>query len=158
MTLHDVVRFIHLLSIVLWVGSLVFFSFFAAPSIFKVLPREAAGDVVGDIFPKYWAVGYVSSVLALATLVMISLMEKNFPAVRVLILSVMTAVTFYSGLSVGTKARAIKAEMRAAEETSAKEELGKGFKKVHAISSALNVVIIVLGVALVFFTSRSMRL
>ena len=40
---------------VIWVGMIVFFTFFAAPSIFKALPRELAGEVIGHIFPKYWA-------------------------------------------------------------------------------------------------------
>jgi hypothetical protein len=35
-----VLRFIYLLSIVLWIGGMAFFSFLAAPSIFHVLPRE----------------------------------------------------------------------------------------------------------------------
>ena len=45
-----VLRFIYLLSIALWIGGMTFFSFMAAPSIFKVLSREEAGQVVSDIF------------------------------------------------------------------------------------------------------------
>jgi putative copper export protein len=48
-----VLRFIYLLAIALWIGGMAFFSFVAAPSIFKALPREQAGHVVADIFPKY---------------------------------------------------------------------------------------------------------
>lgn len=149
-----ILKFIHLLSIVVWIGMLIFFSFLGAPSIFKVLPRETAGEVVGHIFPKYWITGYVTSITALASLIIISLQHKNVPTARVIILVVMTAVTFYSGLVVGSKARAIKAEMKATEETSKKAELREKFKKVHAVSSILNLAVIILGLVLVFLTSR----
>ena len=52
-------KFIYILSVCFWIGSIFFFSFFAAPSIFKVLPRETAGNVVSDIFPKYYLVAYI---------------------------------------------------------------------------------------------------
>ena len=45
-------RYLLLLALVLWIGGIVFFSFIASPSVFKILPREQAGQVVGDIFPK----------------------------------------------------------------------------------------------------------
>jgi uncharacterized membrane protein len=153
-----ILKFIHLLSIVIWIGALVFFSFLAAPSIFKVLPRETAGEVVGHIFPKYWITGYMASILALATLVIISFQQKGLPTARIGILVVMTLVTFYSGLVVGSKARAIKAEIKGTEEPSKKTELREKFKKVHAVSSVLNLVVIILGLVLVFLTSRVMIL
>jgi len=47
MTALNIARFLHLFSLVVWQGSIIFFSFFTAPAIFKSLPREEAGDVVG---------------------------------------------------------------------------------------------------------------
>ncbi|MFQ5442331.1 MAG: DUF4149 domain-containing protein [Thermodesulfobacteriota bacterium] len=158
MTANGIAKFIHLMSMVIWLGSLIFFSFFAAPSIFKALPREEAGTVVGHIFPKYWAIGYVSSSLALITLLIFSYTEKSFPALRVLLLAAMTAVTFYSGLSVGSRARAIKAEIKVTVDPEQKQLLRKKFKKVHIISSTLNLIIIAGGVVLVFLTSQGLRL
>ena len=46
-------NFIYLLSLVCWIGSIIFFSFFVAPVVFKNLEREIAGDLVGSIFPRY---------------------------------------------------------------------------------------------------------
>ena len=45
-------NFIYLLSVVCWLGSIIFFSFIGAPGIFKTLEREKAGEVAGVIFPK----------------------------------------------------------------------------------------------------------
>ena len=63
--LITIAKFFHLMSLVVWIGSIIFFSFFGAPSIFKVLDRGLAGDVVGSIFPKYWMIGYICSPIAL---------------------------------------------------------------------------------------------
>lgn len=39
-----------------WLGAMAFFSFVAAPRIFAVLDGRA-GDVVSDIFPRYYVLG-----------------------------------------------------------------------------------------------------
>ena len=87
-----IIRFIHLSSLVVWIGSIVFFSFIAAPCIFKALPRETAGDVVGEIFPKYWLVGYICSIAALLTLAYMSAYEKSVPVIKISLLVLMTLI------------------------------------------------------------------
>ena len=64
--MHSLLRYVLLLALVLWIGGIVFFSFIASPSVFKILPREQAGQVVSDIFPKYHLLGYASCLIALA--------------------------------------------------------------------------------------------
>jgi hypothetical protein len=152
------IKFIHLTSLVVWLGMIVFFSFFAAPSIFKVLPRETAGEVVGAIFPKYWMIGYISSVTALTTLLIFAYAEKTFPYARFLILAIMTFTIFYSGLMVGKEAVRIKAQIKATEDQAEKESLRVLFKKVHARSSLLNMTVLALGVFVIFLTARGLSL
>ncbi len=154
----QIIRFIHLLGITVWVGSMVFFTLIAAPSIFKNLPRETAGEVIGHIFPKYWILGYVASFLTLGSLVALAYMQRSFPALRILLLIVILGLTFYSGLVVGKNARNIKAEIKTAEETVNKEELRSKFKRVHALSAVLNLCVILLGLFLVYLTSRELNL
>lgn len=146
----QLIRFIHLLSITVWVGGIVFFSFIAAPAIFKVLPRETAGDVVGEIFPKYWILGYVCSLLSITSLLLISKIEGHFQLAATGILVVMTILTFYTGLVVGGKARQIKQEIRAAAEGTEKAALRKEFGSLHFRSVILNGIILILGVVYVF--------
>ncbi len=154
----NILKFIHLLSIVIWVGMLVFFSFFVAPSIFRMLPKELAGDLIGDIFPRYWLIGYIAGVSALLSLIIISSMEKAFPAASILLLTVMTAITFYSGLAVASKAREIKMKIRAVNDPVEKEALTKDFRKLHRKSATLNIIVIVTGIVLIFIMARNFRL
>src|SRR5437773_12582167 len=58
-------RFVHLLALGLWLGSVVFFSLVAAPGLFGALPRDAAGRAVSAIFPRYYAFGAACGVTAL---------------------------------------------------------------------------------------------
>ena len=151
-----IVKFLHLMSLSIWVGSIVFFSFFAAPSIFKKLPREAAGDVVGDIFPKYRAIGYASSAVLLVTLAIMMNSEKDSQYSRPVLLVLMAAIGLYSGLVVGKQAASIKAGMKASADAEKKETLRAEFRKVHAISSILNMSVLALGIAFIFLTAMKL--
>ncbi|HGY93015.1 MAG TPA: DUF4149 domain-containing protein [Planctomycetes bacterium] len=46
-----------------WLGGVVFFSFFTAPVIFERLPRNQAADLISVIFPRYYNLGYVCGTL-----------------------------------------------------------------------------------------------
>lgn len=148
-----IVRFIHLFSLVVWVGGMIFFSFIAAPAIFKVLPRETAGDVVGEIFPKYWMVGYICGIASLATIVLLSLMDMVYPWIRIGLLALMCGLSFYSGMAVGAKAVKVKAEIRKTDDPSKKEKLRAEFKIIHRESAILNAMILILGLIVLFITS-----
>jgi len=55
------------LSIVGWIGAILFFSFAVAPIIFQVLDAESAAKFVRTLFPRYYTWIAISSVLALAS-------------------------------------------------------------------------------------------
>ncbi|MBI5749904.1 MAG: DUF4149 domain-containing protein [Nitrospinae bacterium] len=152
-----IIRFIHLSSLVVWIGSIVFFSFIAAPGIFKALPRDTAGDVVGEIFPKYWLIGYICSITLLLTLAYMAVNEKIIPVIKISLLVLMTLLTFYSGLVVGSNAKEIKAEIKAVEDPAKKESLRTDFKSLHLKSVILNIAVLILGIVFVFLTAYNIR-
>lgn len=49
-----------------WLGSIVFFSFVAAPALFAELGEDRAGDAVNVVFPRYYGFGLVAAAVALA--------------------------------------------------------------------------------------------
>jgi len=140
-------KFTHLLSLSVWVGSMIFFSFMAAPAIFKALPRETAGDVVARIFPQYYKLGCLCSVLALGSLPLISSPDPG----RLFCLGGMTALSFYAALVMGPKVRRLKSALRAAEgDIEAKK---RQFSKLHGLSMGLNMLVLAMGLVLIFLTS-----
>ncbi len=152
-TMIAILRFLHLLSLVVWLGSMIFLVVIGAPSIFKVLPRESAGDVLGEIFPKYWIMGYICGGAALVTVILLSLKERLYPWGKIGLLVLMTALTLYLGLAVASKAREVRLQIRTVEDTLQKETLKKEFRYLHMKSVALNVVILICGLIVLFLTA-----
>src|SRR6056297_2075873 len=70
-----------------WLGSIVFFSFVAAPTTFDVLGDDA-GQVVNAIFPKYYVFGGVLGAIAFpATFVVETGGPLDGTAISVLVLA-----------------------------------------------------------------------
>ena len=49
-----------------WLGSIVFFSFVAAPALFSELDEDRAGDAVNVVFPRYYVFGVAMAAVVLA--------------------------------------------------------------------------------------------
>ncbi len=43
-----------MIALSLWVGGMSLFTFILTPVIFRSYPRDAAGEVVGKLFPSYF--------------------------------------------------------------------------------------------------------
>jgi len=67
----NVVAFLILICWSIWLGSIVFFSFVVAPSVFRVLGREGAAPVMRALFPHYYMVGIACGGIAI-TLALVS--------------------------------------------------------------------------------------
>ena len=66
-------RFLMLLSLVAWIGGLIFFAFVLAPTAFQVLPNtHLAGNVVGRALGKLHWIAIVSGVVFLASSLLIA--------------------------------------------------------------------------------------
>ena len=59
------VLFVYLLSLVCWLGGMVFFTALVAPVLFKVLPMTEAGKLLGVLFPRYYLLGYICGAIGL---------------------------------------------------------------------------------------------
>ena len=152
-----ILKSIHVLALALWVGGMAFMTFVAAPSVFKVLPREQAGDVVGDIFPKYFTLGYVYCLLAILTAVGVYLKEDYWNKPKLLVLGLMLILTFYDGMVVAPRAHAVRTEMKKAEQEEQKKALWGEFVRLHSQSAAINLIVLGLGIAVVITTAYFMR-
>lgn len=145
------VKYIHLLTLCIWVGGMVFFSFIGAPAIFKFLTRDVAGAVVAGIFPKYWMMGYVCSLLLLGTLLYIGKGNLGAFKVQIAILAVAVALSFVSGVVIGSKAHDLKAQADAEQNPEKREAIHKEFRTMHGISATINVGLIFLMVGYVYY-------
>jgi len=154
-----ILRFIYLLSIALWIGGMAFFSFLAAPSIFQVLPREEAGKVVADIFPKYYWQGIICGAIALLTSVVLGMRERwNWLLIaRTIMIAVMLVGVLYSIAILQPKIQAVKAQIPSFESLSPTDPLRLEFGRLHGRSFSVNAAVILLGVIVVFITAFTMK-
>ena len=143
------INFIYLLSLVCWVGSIIFFSFFVAPVVFKTLEREKAGELVGIIFPLYYMIGYVCGVLVLVALL---LTGPETAGLKWCAWGIMMLGTVCAGLAVNPKARILKEKLKDAPETE-KPDLEARFKTLHSLSVKLNATVLFAGLWLLWLTA-----
>ena len=143
------INFIYLLSLVCWVGSIIFFSFFVATVVFKTLEREKAGELVGIIFPRYYMIGYVCGVLVLVALL---LTGPETAGLKWCAWGIMMLGTVCAGLAVNPKARILKKKLKDAPETE-KPDLEARFKTLHSLSVKLNATVLFAGLWLLWLTA-----
>ena len=122
------INFIYLLSLVCWVGSIIFFSFFVAPIVFKNLKPEKAGELVGIIFPYYYMVGYVCG-----TLIFVVLLSIGTAGLKWFAWSIMMVGTASAGLTVNPKAKTLKKRLKDSSKAE-KPALEARFKVLHSLS------------------------
>ncbi|MBS1984590.1 MAG: DUF4149 domain-containing protein [Bdellovibrionales bacterium] len=62
-SLVAVARYLSRLALVYWLGEMLFFISIFAPRVFKVLPRDMAGQLQASIFPAYYSAGIVAALV-----------------------------------------------------------------------------------------------
>jgi uncharacterized membrane protein len=154
-----ILKFVYVLSLALWIGGMAFFTFIAAPSIFKVLPRDRAGEVVADIFPKYYWQGIICGVIALATSLLLGGRAgwNRLLIVRTLLLAVMIAAVLYSVVVLQPKIQAVKAQVASFEQLAPTDPLRVEFGRLHGRSFGVNAAVFLLGVVVIFITAFTMK-
>jgi len=143
-------KFLYLLSLAFWIGSIFFFSLFTAPSIFKVLPRETAGELISNIFPQYYMVAYACGGLAIISSILLWVMGNSLSAatngIRIGILIVMLGLATYAGVTVRHRALEARAEMRTLVTNSPQYlEVKTRFDNIHRKSVVFNSIVFLLG-------------
>lgn len=150
------IRFLHLLALGYSIGAIVFFSFVVAPTVFQVLGREQAGDVVAVIFPRYYQLGIGAAAIALVTAIALrgrSTARGAWTGSSVA-LATGLAATLWAGAVVEPRARQLRQEMHAAvPPASAAEEFGHA----HRLAVTLNGTALLAGLAALACSSAGLR-
>lgn len=147
-----VFNFIYLLSLVCWLGSIIFFSFFVAPVVFKTLDREKAGEIVGIIFPRYYKLGYICGSLILLSFLMIGDVGLKWCAWGIMVLG-----SGLAGLVINPKAKKIKEQLKSSPENEI-PPLEARFKTLHSLSVKLNALVLFSGLWLLGLTASNFQI
>lgn len=153
--MSGVLRFGFLLALATWIGEIVCFSFIVAPTVFGVLgPR--AGDVVGAIFPRYYAVGMAAAATAVVCGVLLarSAATPGLWAGAVIALTLGLGATVVAGVVIHPRAQQLRASLHAAGE---EPGANPAFRRAHGVAVALNGTALVAGLVGLGLSAAALR-
>ncbi len=154
----SVLRFFMLLSLVIWIGGIIFFSFVVAPTLFNVLPtRHLSGLVVSRALTLLHWIGVVCGGVFLICSVFEayhSVGNWQAPAARNVLVFAMLVVTLFSQIVVSTRMAALKAEMGEIDKVPVIDARRLAFNHLHQWSTGLEVIVLLLGLAALYVIAR----
>jgi len=143
-------QFLLTLALSIWVGSIAFFSAVVAPGIFAAMERPAAGNLLAQLFPKYYRAGALCGGVALGVLLLLFLFDSGSRGLRFFqsaLVVFMLAGTLYAGWMLEPRLHQLRRERTTAPSRLQREEAERRFQKLHARSVRLNLGVLAIGVA-----------
>ncbi len=156
----SLVRFLMLLSLVVWVGGIVFFAFVLAPTVFHpgILPsRQLAGAVVSRSLGILHWMGLICGVVFLVASIVESQNINGVPAVfgaRNLLVGAMILLTLISLFAISTRMLELRNQMVFIDDVPRDDARRVEFNRLHVWSTRLESTVLLLGLAVIFLTSR----
>ncbi|MGH9502799.1 MAG: DUF4149 domain-containing protein [Terriglobales bacterium] len=148
-----------LLSLIVWLGGLVFFPV-VAQTAFSVLPtRHLAGLVVGRSLGILHWMGIISGIVFLASSLLLSRLsagESHLFAPRNLLICVMLMLTLISQFGIIPGMDAIRASMGEIDAEPADSPARLQFDGLHHWSTRIESGVILLGLVVAYLTARSL--
>jgi hypothetical protein len=154
----SLLRFLMLLSLVVWIGGIVFFAAVVAPAVFSVLPtRHLAGLVVNRSLTLLHWIGVVSGVVFLASSLLHSYLANGSAqplALRNLLLACMLGLTLASQVMVAPRMAALRAEMGEIDAVAVSDPRRVEFNRLHQWSTRLEGGVLLIGLAVLYVIAR----
>jgi len=156
------VRFLMLLSLVIWIGGLLFFAFVMAPALFNpaILPtRQLAGNVVSrTLGVLHWmgiACGIVFAITSMIDSRVVNGAAHPF-APRHILIYLMILLTLVSIFGIAARMEDLKRQMVAIDNVPHDDARRVEFNRLHQWSTRVEGTVLLLGLALLFLTARRM--
>ncbi len=154
------VRYLMLLSLVVWIGGLIFFAFVLAPTVFAVLPtRQLAGNVVSrSLGTMHWmgiSCGVVFAVTSMLDSRVVDGVVAPF-ALRHLVVYLMLILTLVGMFGIASRMLVLREQMNPIDAVPHDDARRVEFNRLHVWSTRIESSVLVLGLALLYLTARRM--
>lgn len=154
----SILRFLMFLSLIVWVGGIIFLSFVEAPTAFSQLPsRHMAGTVVGHSLGILHWMGLFAGVVFLGSSMLLSSLSTGSArpfALRHILICGMLLLTAVSQFGISPKMAALRAQFVDIDTVPPTDPGLVQFQTLHIWSVRLEVAVLILGIAAVYCTSR----
>ena len=153
----SLLRFLMLLSLVIWIGGLIFFAFVLAPTAFQVLPdTHLAGNVVGRALGKLHWIAIVSGIIFLASSLIYSHLTEgtsHFFALRHVLICLMLGLTLLSQLWIIPRMDALRAQVGDFATVPLDNPARVQFDALHVWSTRVEGAVLLLGLVTIYLTA-----
>ncbi len=148
-----------LLSLVVWIGGIIFFAFVVAPTVFTVLPtHDLAGKVVNRSLGALHWMGIISGIIYLLISILYSRLSTGFVhafATRHVLIVLMIVLTMVSLFGVTAKMNALRTEMGIIDNIPQTDARRIEFNELHHWSTRLEIGVFIMGLATLFLTGKA---
>lgn len=152
-------RFLLLLSLIVWLGGLIFFPV-VAQTAFSVLPtRQLAGSVVGRSLGVLHWMGIISALIFLGSSMLLSRLstgETHLFAPRNMLIGLMLLLTLISQFGIIPRMDAIRSSIGEIDAAPADSPARLQFDSLHHWSTRIESGVILLGLVVAYLTARSL--
>lgn len=158
------VRYVYILTLVVWLGGMITIGAVVAPAAFRALEqtstpdgRPAAASVVGEVLRRFHLVGYGAGAILLITLVAMKLIgprPQGF-GIRLALVAVMLAASACAGLLVDGRIAQLRESIgQPVSSLSENDPRRVRFGQLHGLSTGLMGLSILGGLALCYWETR----
>ena len=154
-----ILRYLMLLSLIVWIGGLIFFAFVLAPTVFApgVLPNtHLAGNIVGRALGKLHWIAIVSGVIFLGSSMLYSRLLDGTPhvfALRHVLICLMLALTLVSQFWIIPRMDTLRAQVSDFASVPVENPARIQFDALHAWSTRVESAVLLLGLVVVYLTA-----
>ncbi len=151
-----------LLSLVVWIGGLIFFAFVLAPTAFSVLPTtHLAGNVVGRALGKLHWIAIFSGIIYLISSLLYSRLTDGTMhvfAARHILLCLMLALTLISQFGIIPRMDVLRASLGDVGSAPIDNPERIQFDALHVWSTRLEGAVLLLGLVVAYLTAQQLGL
>jgi uncharacterized membrane protein len=152
-----------LLSLVVWLGGIIFLAFVEAPTAFSpgLLPsRHMAGSIIGRSLDVLHYMAIVSGIVFLVASMVLSRMTAGNArplAARHLLIALMLLLTMISQFAISPKLHALRAEVGVIDNLPPDSPQRREFDRLHIWSEKFEEAVLLLGLVATYSTAQAFR-
>ena len=150
-------RYLMLLSLVVWIGGIIFLAIMA-PAAFHILPtRLLAGTLVGNVLGKLHWIGIVSGIVFLISSMVYSRLSDGTAhvfAARHVLICLMIVLTLFSQFWITPRMLALRAQVGSFDASTTDNPARLQFDTLHVWSTRIEITVLLLGLVLVYLTAN----
>jgi len=156
-------RYFMLLSLVVWIGGLIFFAFVLAPTVFApgLLPNtHLAGNVVGRALGKLHWIAIFCGIIFLTISLAYSYVTEgtaHFFALRHIFVGLMLILTFFSQFWIIPRMDTLRAQVADFSTVALDNPLRMQFDALHVWSTRVEGAVLLLGLVLIYLTASALH-